>query len=52
MTGIIEAFRHALLGRGELTAWSIGYPALVTVVLLLAGVVIFNKTEKNFVDTI
>ena len=52
MTGIIEAFLHAFLGRGELTAGSIGYPALVTAVLLLAGVVIFNKTEKNFVDTI
>ncbi len=52
MTGIIEAFRYAFLGQGVLTPWSIGYPAIVTVVLLFAGVVIFNKTEKNFVDTI
>ncbi len=52
MTGIIEAFRYALLGKGEFTAASIGYSALCTVVLLFAGILIFNKTEKNFVDTI
>ncbi len=52
MTGIIEAFRYAFLGKGEFTLWSIGYSALFTLIVLFLGVVIFNKTEKNFVDTI
>lgn len=52
MTGIIEAFRYAFLGKGEFTLWSIGYSVVVTIVVLLLGIVIFNKTEKNFVDTI
>lgn len=52
MTGIIEAFRYCLLGRGEFTLASIGYSAIVTLIVLMLGVVIFNKTEKNFVDTI
>ena len=52
MTGIIEAFRFAFLGKGEFSVWSIGYSVLVTIVVLLLGVIIFNKTEKNFVDTI
>ena len=52
MTGIIEAFRFALLGKGEFTLGSIGYSAIFTVVILFAGILIFNKTEKNFVDTI
>ncbi|SCY39655.1 ABC transporter permease [Flavobacterium caeni] len=52
MTGIIEAFRFCLLGRGEFTLSSFGYSVLVTVVILALGTVIFNKTEKNFVDTI
>jgi len=52
MTGIIEAFRFAFLGRGEFTLWSVGYSAIFTLVFLFLGVVIFNKTEKNFVDTI
>ena len=52
MTGMIEAFRYAFLGKGEFTAWSLGYSILVTVVIMFLGVVIFNKTERNFVDTI
>lgn len=52
MTGIIEAFRYAFLGKGEFTLWSVGYSAIVTFVILFLGIVIFNKTEKNFVDTI
>ncbi len=52
MTGIIEAFRYAFLGKGEFTLWSIGYSVAVTLVILFLGILIFNKTEKNFVDTI
>lgn len=52
MTGMIEAFRYAFLGQGEFTAWSLGYSGLVTLVILILGIVIFNKTEKNFVDTV
>lgn len=52
MTAIIEAFRYAFLGRGEFTPWSIGYSVAVTIIVLFFGIIIFNKTEKNFVDTI
>ena len=52
MTGIIEAFRYAFLGKGEFTALSLGYSALVTLVIMILGVVVFNRTEKNFVDTV
>jgi lipopolysaccharide transport system permease protein len=52
MTGIIEAFRYVFLGKGEFTIWSLGYSTLMTIIILFAGVIIFNKTEKNFVDTI
>ncbi len=52
MTGIIEAFRYGFLGKGEFTVWSISYSAIFTVVVLALGIVIFNKTEKDFVDTI
>ncbi|HEU0135872.1 MAG TPA: ABC transporter permease [Flavobacterium sp.] len=52
MTGIIEGFRFAFLGRGEFTIQLIGYSAIFTLVVFVAGVLIFNKTEKNFVDTI
>ena len=52
MTGIIESFRYAFLGKGEFTFWSLGYSTIVTIIILFIGIVIFNKTEKNFVDTI
>lgn len=52
MTGIIEAFRYAFLGTGEFTVSSLMYSALVTLIILFFGIIIFNKTEKNFVDTI
>jgi len=52
MTGVIEGFRYAFLGQGELTAQSLGYSAMVAVIVMVAGIVIFNRTEKNFVDTI
>ena len=52
MTGIIEAFRYGFLGQGEFTVSSFGYSVAFTLLALLLGVVIFNKTEKTFVDTV
>ncbi len=52
MTGIIEAFRYAFLGQGQFSLWSLSYSGLIAVLIMFIGVVIFNKTEKNFVDTI
>jgi lipopolysaccharide transport system permease protein len=52
MTGIIECFRYAFLGKGEFTVWTLGYSAITTIVILALGIIIFNKTEKNFVDTV
>ena len=52
MTGIIETLRYSFLGKGEFTISSLLYSTIVTLIVLLAGILIFNKTEKNFVDTI
>lgn len=52
MTGIIEAFRYGFLGEGVMTMSTLGYSVIVTLVSLVLGVVIFNKTEKTFVDTV
>lgn len=52
MTGIIEAFRYCFLGKGVFTPLSLGYSAIFIIVVLFLGVIIFNKTEKTFVDSI
>jgi len=52
MTPIIEAFKHAFLGTGYLNASGLLYATAFTLVTLLIGVIIFNKTEQNFIDTV
>ena len=52
MTGIIEAFRYAFLGQGQISINTLGYSTVFTIVVMVLGVVIFNKTEKTFVDTV
>lgn len=52
MTGIIECFRFSFLGQGQLTWSTLGYSTLFTLVSLIIGILIFNKTEKTFVDTV
>jgi lipopolysaccharide transport system permease protein len=51
-TAIIETFRKAFLGQGDFTWTYLIYSTLVTLVILLVGVVIFNKFEKSFMDTV
>lgn len=52
ITGIIEAFKYAFLGTGYFSWKLLGYDALSMVVVLFLGVVIFNKVEKTFMDTV
>ncbi|MBL7873756.1 MAG: ABC transporter permease [Cyclobacteriaceae bacterium] len=52
MTGLIEAFRYSFLGRGEFTSASLGYSMVFTLVVTVLGVLVFNKTERSFIDTI
>lgn len=52
MSSITETFRYAFLGSGQFNWMYLGYSALVTLIILLIGTVIFNKVEKSFTDTI
>jgi lipopolysaccharide transport system permease protein len=52
MTGIFEVIRFGLYGTGTLHWMMIGYSTVFTLVLLMIGVLVFNKVEKNFVDTV
>lgn len=52
MTGIIETFRFAFLGKGSFSVETLVYSGIVSFIILIVGVIIFNKTEKNFVDTV
>lgn len=49
---IINNFRHAILGSGAMDYkyWAISW--VVTLVVLFFGVIIFNRVEKTFMDTV
>lgn len=52
MTSIIEAFKYATLGQGYFSWTVLGYSFAFMVLLLLIGVVIFNKVQRSFMDTV
>ena len=52
MTSIIEAFKYATLGQGYFSWLALGYSFLFMSVLLLFSIVIFNKVQRNFMDTV
>lgn len=49
---IVETARYLLLHEGTISVYGLLYTVGVTFVLLLFGILIFNKTEKSFIDTV
>jgi len=52
MTAVVETFKTALLGVGQINYLHLLYSFGFTIVLLMTGVIIFNKVEKTFMDTV
>ena len=52
MTAPMEVFRLALFGRGEVLPGSVISSLVFTALFLWAGVAMFNRVEKNFIDTV
>jgi lipopolysaccharide transport system permease protein len=49
---LVEAFKYSLIGAGEFNPARLLYSVIVTIILLFIGVVLFNRTEQNFMDTV
>lgn len=49
---IVEAGRFMLLSEGEISVKGLIFTVLVTFVVFVFGMLIFNKTERRFIDTI
>jgi lipopolysaccharide transport system permease protein len=52
LTSIFDCFRYGYLGIGNFQASSLLYSSIVTFSILALGIVIFNKVEKTFMDTV
>lgn len=49
---VIEAFRYITLGQGDFSIKKLSFVVITTVLLFFLGLIVFNKTEKNFIDTV
>lgn len=49
---IVESFRIMIFGVGDLDINKLIYVTITSCIIFLMGLVIFNKTEKTFIDTI
>jgi lipopolysaccharide transport system permease protein len=52
MTPIIESFRYAFLGAGSLNWLHLAYSGVATIMILFVGILIFNRIQSNFMDTV
>ena len=52
VTQMIEGFRYMLLNIGSFSWTGFAYTLVVCVVTFLIGLIVFNKTEKSFIDTV
>lgn len=52
VTAPVEVLRYAILGQGTVMPQYLLLSACITIVVLLFGIMIFNKVEKTFMDTV
>lgn len=52
VTAPVEVFRYAILGQGTIMPQYLALSWVITIVVVVIGVMIFNKVEKTFMDTV
>ena len=52
VTPVMEAIKYSLMGQGQFSWLWLGYSALFTLILLIIGLMLFNKVQKSFMDTV
>ncbi len=52
LTSIIETFKFGTLGAGTFSWWSLSYSFGFMIALLTIGIIIFNRVQRSFMDTV
>ena len=52
VTSAVEMLRFAILGKGTILWGYYGLSWLITLAVAVLGIMIFNKVERNFMDTV
>ena len=52
VTQLMEIFRYMMLGQGTISIAGIIWSVAFSVIVLLGGIMLFNRVEKTFMDTV
>ena len=53
VTPVLEAFKYGFLGAGQFIGWGwLAYSFIFMCLILVFGILVFNKVQKNFMDTV
>ena len=52
LTPIVEAFKYVFLGVGTFDVASLGYSFITLCIVMFFAVILFNRTEQRFMDTV
>jgi lipopolysaccharide transport system permease protein len=52
ITSIVESFRFALLGSGTFNFTDLLYSIIFSFTIVIIGILLFNRVEKTFIDTV
>lgn len=52
LTSILDFFKYAFLGAGNIDTFGLIYAVVFSIIIFFLGLIIFNKTEKRFIDVI
>lgn len=52
LVGVIDGFRWALLGQGEISGLSLGVSAITGLTVFFGGALVFRRIERGFADVI
>ncbi len=52
LTPVVETLKFGVFGAGSFSWWSLGYSFGFMAVLLAIGIVVFNRVQRSFMDTV
>lgn len=52
MAAIMESFRYAFFGQGSYDFFHLAYSTIFAVIVFFSGLIVFNRIERNFMDTV
>jgi lipopolysaccharide transport system permease protein len=52
LTGLLEAIRYILFGHGTVEPLILMYSIGFTILCFLLGIIVYNRTERSFIDTV